>query len=194
MLTNCWTHAWRLTVSAGISLFSIIAVERSQPRIIYVNERRVIKHITTLRGGTAVTTRKCLHICEHVPEQPDHYFLLLCAQSCPFVDVYALEKNKNMWNKHVEQSVLQSWGNKLNARQCHIFKATNDCLSFWRGKATNNETVIYLKLEMHNVLLVATQSMRSSFTSLLNITCFVKKHYVSSWLLMIFFPYWLNDH
>lgn len=38
-------------------MFSIIAVERSQHRIIYVNERRVIKHITTLRGGTAVTTR-----------------------------------------------------------------------------------------------------------------------------------------
>lgn len=70
MLTNCWTHAWRLTVSAGISLFPIVAAERSQPRIIYVNERRVIKHITTLRGGTAVTTRKCLHICEHVPGQP----------------------------------------------------------------------------------------------------------------------------
>lgn len=57
-------------MSAGISLFPIVAAERSQPRIIYVNERRVIKHITTLRGGTAVTTRKCLHICEHVPGQP----------------------------------------------------------------------------------------------------------------------------
>lgn len=99
-------------MSAGISLFSIIAVERSQPRIIYVNERRVIKHITTLRGGPAVTTRKCLHICEHVPEQPDHYFPLLCvelcAQSCPFVDVYALEKKQ----KHVEQAC----GTKCSAK------------------------------------------------------------------------------
>lgn len=62
----------------GISLFSIIAAERSQPRIIYVNERRVIKHITTLWGGTAVTTRSvsasvstcqaaaCVHCSAHL--------------------------------------------------------------------------------------------------------------------------------
>lgn len=49
------------------------------------------------------------------------------------------------------------------------------------GKQKKNEIIIYLKLEMHNPLIVATQgqSMRTYFASQLNIACFVKKHYVS---------------